>query len=50
MVQPHMILDKSVLQMLSVRELFELDIFFEHIGTPEVSQIIIHKSDSQMSS
>jgi hypothetical protein len=28
MMQPHLILDKSVLQMLNRRELFELNVFF----------------------
>ncbi len=41
MVCPHLILDKSVLQMLNARELFELNIFFEPIGTPVLTNEIV---------
>lgn len=40
-IQPHLILDKSVLQMLNPRELFELEIFFQVTGTPILTNEIL---------
>lgn len=40
-IQPHLIPDKSVLQMLNPRELFELEIFFQVTGTPILTNEIL---------
>lgn len=41
MIRPHLILDKSVLQMLNPLELFELGVFFEMVGTSVLTNEIL---------
>jgi hypothetical protein len=41
MMQPPLILDKSVLQMLNRQDLFELNVFFEMVGTPVLTNKMV---------